>query len=100
MVFEYLFIRNYAGVVEAAIQGHVDCVDYSSHLVTPSPSYISVYKALRTAVQLPGLGRNARTSTGARQAMTALRPHSCAFSMSAASSIQKPPMCSLVSRYG
>ena len=42
----------------------------------------------------------ARTSTGARQATAALRPHASASSMLAASSIQKPPMCSLVSMYG
>src|SRR5260370_3183877 len=41
-----------------------------------------------------------RTSTGARQATTALRPHANASSRLAASSIQKPPTCSLVSRYG
>src|ERR1700693_4241093 len=44
--------------------------------------------------------KNGRTSTGARQATTALRPHASASSRSAASSIQKPPICSLVSRYG
>src|SRR5262249_34263550 len=44
--------------------------------------------------------RNARTSTGTRQATTALRAHASASSMSAASSIQKPPTCSLVSRDG
>src|SRR5271154_1498455 len=44
--------------------------------------------------------RNARTSPGTRQATTALRPHASASSMSAASSIQKPPTNSLVSRYG
>src|SRR5208337_1722674 len=44
--------------------------------------------------------KNARTSTGARQATTALRPHATASSMFAAFRIQKPPMCSLVSRYG
>src|SRR5208337_1553990 len=43
---------------------------------------------------------NARTSTGARQATAALHPHASASSRSAASSTQKPPMCSLVSRYG
>src|SRR6202050_5958429 len=47
-----------------------------------------------------GIRRNARTSTGARQATTALRPHASASSRLAASSTQKPPMCSLVSRYG
>jgi hypothetical protein len=41
-----------------------------------------------------------RTSTGARQATTALRPHASASSRSAAFSTQKPPMCSLLSRYG
>src|SRR5580704_6345243 len=44
--------------------------------------------------------RNGRTSTGARQATTALRPHASASSRFAALSIQKPPTCSLVSRYG
>src|SRR5580658_4479432 len=44
--------------------------------------------------------RNGRTSTGARQATTALRPHARASSRFAAFSIQKPPTCSLVSRYG
>jgi hypothetical protein len=32
--------------------------------------------------------------------MTPLRAHATAWSMSAVSNIQKPPMCSLVSRYG
>jgi hypothetical protein len=40
------------------------------------------------------------TSTGARQATTALRPHASASSRSAASSTQNPPMFSLVSGYG
>jgi len=40
---------------------------------------------------------NGRTSTGARQATAAFRPHASASSRSAASSTQKPPMCSLVS---
>src|SRR5690349_16599852 len=43
---------------------------------------------------------NGRTSTGARQATAALRPHASASFRSTASSTQKPPMCSLVSRYG
>lgn len=43
---------------------------------------------------------NGRTSTGARQATTALRLYASASSMSAASRIQKPPMCCLVSRNG
>src|SRR5580704_2378754 len=47
-----------------------------------------------------GIARNSRTSTDARQATAALRPHATASSMLAASSIQKPPMCSFVSRYG
>src|SRR6185312_500368 len=47
-----------------------------------------------------GIARNSRTSTGARHATTALRPHATASSMLPASSIQKPPICSLVSRYG
>ena len=42
--------------------------------------------------------RNARTSTGTRQAATALRPQASASSMSAHWRIQKPPMCSLASR--
>jgi hypothetical protein len=49
---------------------------------------------------LPGFWNAIRTSTGARQATAALRPHASASSRSAASSTQKPPMCSLVSRYG
>src|SRR5262245_23813642 len=44
------------------------------------------------------LQRNARTSTGTRQATTALRPQASASSMSAHWRIQKPPMCSLASR--
>src|SRR5438046_2344136 len=44
--------------------------------------------------------RNGRTSTGARQARTALRPDASASSRLAAFRIQKPPTCSLVSRYG
>ncbi len=36
-------------------------------------------------------------AAGARQATAALRPHASASSRSAASSTQKPPMCSLVS---
>src|SRR5713226_1213200 len=44
--------------------------------------------------------RNARTSTGARQAATALRPHASASSRFAHSSSQKPPRGSLVSKYG
>src|ERR1700733_7100263 len=44
--------------------------------------------------------RIGRTSTGARQATAALRPHASASFRSAASSTQKPPMCSLVSVYG
>src|SRR6266852_3199264 len=43
---------------------------------------------------------NGRTSTGARQATAASRPHASASSRLAASSTQKPPMCSFVSRYG
>src|ERR1700689_29153 len=41
-----------------------------------------------------GMARNSSTSTEVRQATTALRPHATASSMLAASSIQKPPMCS------
>src|SRR5580658_2846667 len=44
--------------------------------------------------------RNSRTSTDARQATTALRPHASASSRFAHFSSQKPPTCSLVSRYG
>ena len=46
------------------------------------------------------VSENGRTSTGARQAMAAFRPHSSASSRVAASSTQKPPMCSLASIYG
>src|ERR1700722_376063 len=47
-----------------------------------------------------GLKRSSRTSPDARQATAPLRAHASASSISAASSIQKPPMCSLVSVYG
>src|ERR1700733_5890183 len=47
-----------------------------------------------------GIVRNSRTSTEARQATTALRPHARASSRLGASRIQKPPMFSLGSRYG
>src|SRR6478672_11775333 len=43
---------------------------------------------------------NGRTSTDARQANAALRPHASASFRSAAFSTQKPTTCSLVSVYG
>ena len=54
----------------------------------------------RPAASVGSSVRNWRTSTGALQATAALRPHASASSRSAASSIQKPPTCSLASRYG
>src|SRR5271166_4300203 len=47
-----------------------------------------------------GKNRSSRTSPTASQEMAPLRAHASASSISAASSIQKPPMCSLVSVYG
>src|SRR5215467_3293231 len=47
-----------------------------------------------------GFWKISRTSTGARHALAALRPHASASCRSAVSSIQKPPTCSLVSKYG
>src|SRR5882762_2734030 len=44
--------------------------------------------------------KNARTSHAPRPATAPLRAHASASSMSAASSIERPPTCSLVSRYG
>src|SRR6266851_5856437 len=45
-----------------------------------------------------GKNRSSRTSPTASQEMAPLRAHASTSSISAASSIQKPPMCSLVSR--
>src|SRR6185436_1642133 len=47
-----------------------------------------------------GKNRSSRTSPTASQVMAPLRAHASASSILAASSIQKPPMCSLVSVYG
>ena len=58
-----------------------------------------IARSVATAAHLlPSGPQNGRTSTGARQAMAALRPHASASSRLAASSSQKPPTCSLVSR--
>jgi hypothetical protein len=69
---------------------------------TPTPArQAGIAGSVVTAAQLlPLVLPNGRTSTGARQATAALRPHPSASSRLAASSTQKPPMCSLVSRYG
>src|SRR5271157_31998 len=69
---------------------------------TPTPDrQAGIAGSVVTAAQLlPLVLPNGRTSTGARQATAALRPHASASSRLAASSTQKPPMCSLVSRYG
>jgi hypothetical protein len=69
---------------------------------TPTPArQAGIAGSVVTAAQLlPLVLPNGRTSTGARQATAALRPHASASSRLAASSTQKPPMCSLVSRYG
>jgi ankyrin repeat protein len=53
----------------------------------------SVASVVSKCVKLAHLHRRTK-------ATTALRPHSSASFMSVASSTQKPPMCSLVSRYG
>jgi len=47
-----------------------------------------------------GMKKISRTSTGIRPTFAPLRAHSSASSRSAVSSIDKPPTCSLVSRYG
>src|SRR6267154_5408092 len=47
-----------------------------------------------------GMKKISRTSIGKRHALAPLRAHAITSSMSAHSSIHKPPTCSLVSRYG
>src|SRR5262245_45235428 len=69
------------------------------HSLAGRPIVLVYLLSLGTCV---GAGRKriSRTSPDARQATAPLRAHASASSISAASSIQKPPMCSLVSVYG
>ena len=91
-IFMCFVISNLLGVVAAAIQSNVDCEDYISHLIP--------FKFCRP----PGgwlrfLKDRAHLDRRTAGDDSLLSPCDC-LSRSAASSTQKPPMCSLVSRYG
>jgi hypothetical protein len=64
------------------------------------PDYLSTPTRNTAIYSGDGLKKISRTSTCPRVAATPFRAHATASSMSAHSKIQKPPICSLVSRYG
>src|SRR5581483_9644600 len=76
----------------------------SVYLVTtahvPRPQWQGVYLLPPGPSSGAGKNRSSRTSPGTSQAMAAFFAHASASSILAASSIQNPPMCSLVSVYG
>ena len=42
IMFMHFFIGNHFGVVDAAVQGNVDCEDYVSHWIVLPPFYVLV----------------------------------------------------------
>jgi hypothetical protein len=88
-------MRSVSGVavaLEDAAEAAEQLLQTSAEPARGTPTPAGIAGSVVTAAQLlPLVLPNGRTSTGARQATAALRPHANASSRSAACSAQKPP---------